>query len=101
MTPTSRRLLVAERARLSLSLFVFLICNLFPWQSEYKSFPGMYPHAAGLIASNGPYNTVKDIFKIKEANSNDIAMFKKYEKEFMVNPPGRMFDERINERVST
>ena len=65
------------------------------------SFPGMYPHAAGLIASHGPYETVKDIYKIKGVTANDKAMFKKYENEFTVNPPGRMFDERINERVST
>jgi len=25
---------------------------------DYKQFPGMYPHAAGKIASNGPYSSV-------------------------------------------
>lgn len=64
-------------------------------------FPGMYPHAAGMIASNGPYDNVKDIYKLDGLTSNDIKMFKKYENNFTVNPPGRMFDERINERVST
>ena len=55
----------------------------------------------GIIASNGPYNSVQDIYKLDGLTSNDVKMFKKYEREFTVNPPGRMFDERINERVST
>jgi hypothetical protein len=61
----------------------------------------MYPHAAGLIAANGPYNQVSDIYKIEGLTENDKQLFRKYEKEFTVNPPGRMFDERINQRVST
>lgn len=61
----------------------------------------MYPHAAGKIASNGPYSAVKDIYKIQGITQNDIAMFKKYENMFTVNPPGRGFSERINSRVST
>jgi len=65
------------------------------------AFPGMYPHAAGQIASNGPYNSVKDVFSIKTLTKNDVQIIKKYQDEFTVNPPGRMFDERVNERVST
>lgn len=61
----------------------------------------MYPHAAGQIASHGPYNSVADIYKLKTADANDKKMFKKYEQEFTVNPPGRYFDERINQRQST
>jgi photosystem II PsbU protein len=61
----------------------------------------MYPRVAGLIASNGPYNSVQDIYKIEGLTARDKQLFKKYEKEFTLNPPGRMFDERINERVST
>ncbi|CAN0111886.1 unnamed protein product [Heterosigma akashiwo] len=68
---------------------------------DYKAFPGMYPHAAGKLASNGPYKSVKDIYKIDGLSSNDIKMFKKYEKEFTALPPGRMFSERINQRQST
>ena len=64
-------------------------------------FRGMYPHAAGMIAANGPYNSVQDIYKIHGLQASDVQLFKKYEKEFMVNPPGRMFDERINQRQST
>jgi len=68
---------------------------------DYKVFQGMFPHAAGQIASNGPYNEVSDIYKIKGLTENDKKLFKKYEKYFTVNPPGRAFDERINARVST
>jgi photosystem II PsbU protein len=61
----------------------------------------MYPHAAGMIASHGPYASVRDIYKIPGLTSNDIKLFKQYERSFTVNPPGRTFDERINARVST
>lgn len=70
-------------------------------QGDYKVLPGFFPHAAGQIASNGPYEKVSDIYKIKGLTPNDKALFKKYESAFTVNPPGRAFDERINARVST
>ena len=85
-----------------LALIVFQISIVFfSTQNEYMVFPGMYPRAAGLIASNGPYNDVKDIYKIEGLTERDKALFRKYDKNFTVNPPGRMFDERINQRVST
>mmetsp|Transcript_974 Transcript_974/g.1228 ORF Transcript_974/g.1228 Transcript_974/m.1228 type:complete len:157 (+) Transcript_974:304-774(+) len=68
---------------------------------DYQQFPGMYPHAAGKIASNGPYATVKDIYKISGITDNDKVVFQKYEKMLTALPPGRMFDERINQRQST
>ena len=61
----------------------------------------MFPHAAGKIASNGPYEAVSDIYKIPGLTANDKKLFKQYHKYFTVNPPGRAFDERINARVST
>lgn len=61
----------------------------------------MFPHAAGKIASNGPYESVKDLYNIPGLTENDKKLFKKYEYAFTVNPPGRAFDERINARVST
>ena len=70
-------------------------------QGDYKIFPGMYPHAAGQIASHGPYASVKDIYNINGLTENDKKLFKKYEKEFIANPPGRSFNERVNSRVST
>mmetsp|Transcript_2674 Transcript_2674/g.4010 ORF Transcript_2674/g.4010 Transcript_2674/m.4010 type:complete len:160 (+) Transcript_2674:145-624(+) len=68
---------------------------------DYMQLKGMYPKAAGKIASNGPYTQVSDIYKIDNLTDNDVKMFKKYEKLFTVNPPGRAFKERINARVST
>jgi photosystem II PsbU protein len=70
-------------------------------KSDYQALPGMYPHAAGKLASNGPYSSVKDIYSIQGLTDNDVKLFKKYERSFTVNPPGRTFDERINARVST
>ncbi len=61
----------------------------------------MFPHAAGKIASNGPYKKVSDIYSIPGLTQNDKELFKKYENMFTVNPPGRAFKERINARVST
>ena len=46
--------------------------------TDYKQLPGMYPRAAGLIASHGPYNSVGDLFKIDSANDHDKQLFKKY-----------------------
>lgn len=51
--------------------------------------------------TDGPYDNVKDIYKIDGLNKNDIAMFRKYDKYFSAGYPGRQFDERINARVST
>lgn len=61
----------------------------------------MFPHAAGKIASNGPYNAVADIYKIAGLTPDDVKVFKKYDKYFTTKYPGRAFDERINSRVST
>jgi photosystem II PsbU protein len=62
----------------------------------------MYPTTAGKIASHGPYVSVADVYKkIPNLTAHDKEMFKKYEKNFTVNPPGRSFGERINARVST
>jgi photosystem II PsbU protein len=60
----------------------------------------MFPHAAGKIASNGPYKNVKEIYKIEGLTENDKKLFQRYQNEFMVNPPGRAFGERINSYVS-
>ena len=70
-------------------------------KGDYKTMPGMFPHAAGKLASNGPYRKVKDIYKIEHLSDHEVNMFRKYENMFTVNPPGRAFDERINARVST
>ena len=69
--------------------------------TDYKRLKGMYPHAAGLIASNGPYRTVDDLYKLPGATEHDKALFKQYRAELVAMPPGRTFYERINARQST
>ncbi|KAL3927964.1 MAG: hypothetical protein SGPRY_002592, partial [Prymnesium sp.] len=51
--------------------------------TDYKTLQGMYPHAAGQIAANGPYEKVDDVFKIATATENDKALFKKYLDQFI------------------
>jgi photosystem II PsbU protein len=80
----------------------FLTDNLFCLvKGDYKQLRGMFPHAAGKIASNGPYKSVKDIYRIEGLTDADKQLFRQYEKQFTTNPPGRTFGERINGRVST
>jgi DNA uptake protein ComE-like DNA-binding protein len=69
--------------------------------TDYKQLSGMFPHAAGMIASHGPYKKVGDIYNIPGLTEDDKAAFKRHEKELTVLPPGRMFKERINQRQST
>ena len=69
--------------------------------TDYKQLPGMYPHAAGQIASHGPYRSVDELFKLATATDSDKKLFKKYKSELCALPPGRMFNERINARQST
>ena len=70
-------------------------------QDSYKAFPGFFPHAAGKVASHGPYVSVSDIYKIPGLTEHDKAIFRKYDKYLTANPPGRSLSERINSRVST
>lgn len=69
--------------------------------TDYKRLRGMYPHAAGQIASHGPYASVAELDAIPTATAKDKALFKKYRDELVALPPGRMFNERINGRQST
>ena len=69
--------------------------------TDYKTLQGMYPHAAGLIASNGPYNSVRDLNNIPGVTPNDLKLFAKYSDQFTALPPTRQFYERINARQST
>ena len=69
--------------------------------TDYKVLRGMYPHAAGQIASNGPYKSVDDLFRIPTATDHDKELFRQYRAELTVLPPGRVFYERINARQST
>ena len=59
-----------------------------------------FPHAAGEIASRGPYESVKDIYHLAGLTERDKELFKKYEGNFAVLSPGRQFNERLNGRQS-
>merc|ERR1719209_545711 len=45
----------------------------------YRQFPGMYPTAAGQIATHGPYKQVSDIYNIPGLDEKLKAIMKKYE----------------------
>ena len=68
--------------------------------TDYKELRGLYPAVAGKIASHGPYKQVKDVYTMAGLTKEQGALFKKYEREFTVNPPGRLFIERVNARQS-
>merc|ERR1719160_2480873 len=52
----------------------------------YRQFRGMYPTAAGVIATHGPYKEVADIYKIEGLEPAVKDIIKKYEKQFIVLP---------------
>merc|ERR1712176_1408006 len=63
----------------------------------YRQFPGMYPTAAGWIATHGPYNKVSDVFEIKGLPDSIKDIMKKYEGNFVVLPANEAyFIDRIN-----
>merc|ERR1719362_692516 len=63
----------------------------------FRQFPGMYPTAAGKIASNGPYEKVEDIYKIPGLKEELKAIMKKYEGNFVALPANpAYFIDRIN-----
>ena len=71
--------------------------------TDYKRLRGMYPHAAGQIASHEPYRyaSIAELNAIPTATAKDKALFKKYRDELVALPPGRMFNERISGCQST
>ena len=53
----------------------------------YLKMPGVYPGLAGKIVSNGPYNSVGDLFSIPGLTSKDKELLKKYESRFTAQKP--------------
>lgn len=49
--------------------------------ADYMKFPGLYPKIGGVISNNGPYGSVKDVFKLKELSKDEKSKLKKYESE--------------------
>lgn len=44
----------------------------------YMQFPGFYPNLAGLIAANGPYENVDELYKLPGLSSNQKKTLEKY-----------------------
>lgn len=53
----------------------------------YLKMPGLYPTVAGKIASNGPYNSVSDIYNIPGLTGEEKNLIKKYESRFTAKAP--------------
>jgi len=63
----------------------------------YRQFRGMFPTAAGFIATHGPYKEVADLYKIPQLPEECKAIIKKYEKQFIVLPYNEAYGlDRIN-----
>merc|ERR1712060_219956 len=63
----------------------------------YRQFPGMYPTAAGAIATHGPYKDVSEIYDIPNLAPALKEIIKKYEKNLVCLPAGpAYFLDRIN-----
>merc|ERR1739841_79836 len=61
----------------------------------YAKLPGMYPGAAGKIASNGPYKSVSEIYAFM--NEKEKAATKKYESRLITLEPSAMYViDRVN-----
>jgi photosystem II PsbU protein len=54
--------------------------------ADYMQFPGMYPTIGGKIANNGPYNSVRDVYKLKLLSKAEKAAIKKYESKLTATP---------------
>merc|ERR1711924_299246 len=55
----------------------------------YRQFPGMYPTAAGFIASHGPYKQVADIYKEPGLADNIKDIIQKYERTWSLSSLAR------------
>jgi len=63
----------------------------------YRQFPGMFPYAAGFIATHGPYKEVSDIYKEEKLDPKIKEIIQKYEKNLVCFPPSpAYFIDRIN-----
>ena len=63
----------------------------------YLKMPGLYPSIAGKLATNGPYNSVADIYSIPGLSGKEKEVLKKYESRFVVGTPAPAYViDRIN-----
>ena len=54
--------------------------------ADYMQYPGMYPNIGGKIANNGPYASVKDVYKLKILSKAEQDTIKKYESKLVATP---------------
>jgi photosystem II PsbU protein len=54
--------------------------------ADYMQFPGMYPTIGGKISNNGPYASLKDVYKLKVLSKAEISKIKEYAKELTATP---------------
>ena len=52
----------------------------------YRQFPGMYPTAAGFIATHGPFKDVADVYIIPKVPEAVKIIIKKYEANLVCLP---------------
>mmetsp|Transcript_3214 Transcript_3214/g.6663 ORF Transcript_3214/g.6663 Transcript_3214/m.6663 type:complete len:163 (-) Transcript_3214:119-607(-) len=50
--------------------------------ADYMQFPGMYPTIGGKIANNGPYKTVRDVYKVQSLSKAEKTKIREFEKYF-------------------
>eukprot|EP00440_Ansanella_granifera_P067723 gb/GFBE01073464.1/.p1 GENE.gb/GFBE01073464.1/~~gb/GFBE01073464.1/.p1 ORF type:complete len:193 (+),score=57.01 gb/GFBE01073464.1/:1-579(+) len=63
----------------------------------YRQFPGMFPTAAGVIGTHGPYKQVSDIYNIPGLDERIKNTIKKYENNLVCLPANpAYFIDRIN-----
>ena len=52
--------------------------------ADYMQYPGLYPKIGGKISNNGPYKSVKDVYKV--LTSAEKKKLKEYEMELTATP---------------
>jgi len=52
--------------------------------ADYMKYPGLYPQIGGKIANNGPYKSVKDVYKF--LTSAEKSKLKEYKSELIATP---------------
>eukprot|EP00931_Biecheleriopsis_adriatica_P043675 TRINITY_DN2495_c0_g1_i7.p1 TRINITY_DN2495_c0_g1~~TRINITY_DN2495_c0_g1_i7.p1 ORF type:complete len:210 (-),score=65.80 TRINITY_DN2495_c0_g1_i7:32-610(-) len=63
----------------------------------YRQFPGMYPTAAGMICTHGPYKSVQEVYDIPGMDDKIKGIIKKYEGNLVSLPANpAYFIDRIN-----
>ena len=87
--------------RLISRLFVlFLILKILeiPWVFAQDSYPAQQAECVSNTEVSFVCGLInpEDLYQIPGSTDHDITIFKKYEKYFTVDPPGRTFDEPVS-----